>query len=328
MTQPLIELQNATKRFEPQRDLFKKSLDSICGRVPKIVHAVDNVSLSVFKGQVVGLVGESGCGKSTLGKLLVGLHTLSEGTRLWKGKPLPGIAPASSKGLGIQMIFQDPYASINPRQRIVDVIGEAPVHHGIIEPQQKADYVRQLLASVGLDPDASERFAHQFSGGQRARIGIARALAVKPEFLVCDEAVASLDVSVQAQVLNTFMDLKQKLGLTIVFISHDLGVVRHLADEIAVMYLGRIVEQGPAESIFESPNHPYSQALLAEAPQIRYSKRVFAPIGGEIPSPINPPKGCHFHPRCAKRVDLCSDKKPEFVSLSAHRRSACHLNLK
>ncbi len=208
------------------------------------------------------------------------------------------------------MIFQDPYASLNPRLRVVDIVGEAPVVHGMILARQKVEYVGLQLNRVGLDPTLMRRFPHQFSGGQRARIGIARALAVKPDFLVCDESVAALDVSIQAQVLNLFMDLRAALNLTYLFISHDLGVVRHISDRVVIMYLGRVVESGPAEALFRAPAHPYTQALLAGVGSVEPRKRTFVPVQGEIPSPLDPPGGCHFHPRCPHALPRCREAAP------------------
>jgi peptide/nickel transport system ATP-binding protein len=224
------------------------------------------------------------------------------------------------------MIFQDPYASLNPRLRVAEVVGEAPVAHGLIDRGNQEAYVAELLERVGLDGTAARRFPHQFSGGQRSRIGIARALAVRPRFLVCDEAVAALDVSIQAQVLNLFIRLREELGLTYLFISHDLGVVRHVSDRVAIMYLGRIVESAPAEEVFAHPNHPYTQALLAEIPTLEPRKRAYQPIRGEIPSPLAPPSGCHFHPRCPHATDRCRQAAPALREIAPAHHSACHLN--
>jgi peptide/nickel transport system ATP-binding protein len=241
----------------------------------------------------------------------------------YRGEPLttdPGVRRP------IQMIFQDPFASLNPRMRVTDIVGEAPRVHGIVTRADVSDYVAELLQRVGLDPSFAPRYPHQFSGGQRARIGIARALAVKPEFLVCDEAVAALDVSIQAQVLNLFMDLRDTYDLTYLFISHDLGVVRHLSNRVVVMYLGRIVEMAPTEELFAHPNHPYTQALLFEVPRLDRRRRTFVPIKGEIPSPLAPPGGCHFHPRCPHAMPRCSSQAPALREVGPGRWSACHLN--
>jgi peptide/nickel transport system ATP-binding protein len=296
--------------------------------IAQTVHALDTVSLAVREGEVVGLVGESGCGKSTLGRIVSRILDPTEGERRWKGRPYSDFDVSSSRSerLAVQMIFQDPFASLNPRMRIADIIGEAPVVHGLVSPGERDAYVADIMERVGLDASLARRFPHQFSGGQRSRIGIARALAVKPRFLVCDEAVAALDVSIQAQVLNLFIRLREDFGLTYLFISHDLGVVRHLSDRVVIMYLGRIVEAAPSDEVFARPNHPYTNALLAEIPKLEATRRAYVPIKGEIPSPLDPPPGCHFHPRCPHSMQRCQIEPPPLREIAPGHLSACHLN--
>jgi peptide/nickel transport system ATP-binding protein len=330
---PIIELRGVSKRFGPTYDAaarLARAVSRRLGAVPKheIVHAVDDVDLSVARGEVVGLVGESGCGKSTLGRMVAGIMPPSAGRVLFKGHDIAVMAPdrARDARLKVQMIFQDPYASLNPRLRVADIIGEAPLVHGLVKRADFDTYLDAQLRRAGLDPAYRRRYPHQFSGGQRQRIGIARALAVQPEFLVCDEAVAALDVSIQAQILNLFMDLRRELDLTYLFISHDLGVVEHLSDRVLIMYLGRVVESAPTEDVFSRPNHPYTQALLAEVPRIEARKRRFTAIKGEIPSAIAPPPGCHFHPRCPHAMPRCGLESPRLREIAPGHRSACHLN--
>ncbi|MBL8522867.1 MAG: ATP-binding cassette domain-containing protein [Betaproteobacteria bacterium] len=329
MTAPLLELKNISKQFAQRLDMAGRIAQKLGANVrDEVVHAVDRVDLAIQPGEVVGLVGESGCGKSTLGRVVCGIHPQTSGERWWQGVNVDALSAADKRAmqLQVQMIFQDPYASLNPRYRVENIIGEAPVVHGLVDRRQQQEYVASMMQKVGLDPSLARRFPHQFSGGQRARIGIARALAVKPKFLVCDEAVAALDVSIQAQVLNLFIQLREELKLTYLFISHDLGVVRHLSDRVVIMYLGRVVETAPAEELFSQPNHPYTQALLAEVPSLDVRKKDFVAIKGEIPSPLHPPSGCHFHPRCPHAMERCKIEAPVLKTIAVNRQSACHLN--
>ncbi len=326
---PIIDVRGVSKRFSKPFDAAARIARALgAGLREEVVHAVDKVDLAIRDGEVVGLVGESGCGKSTLGRMVAGIMDPSDGQVLYRGRDVARLSgrEATAAALAVQMIFQDPFASLNPRMRVRDIVGEAPVYHGLVPRADIDAHVDDTMRRVGLDPAYKRRYPHQFSGGQRQRIGIARALAVQPEFVVCDEAVAALDVSIQAQILNLFIELRAALSLTYLFISHDLGVVRHLSDRVVIMYLGRIVEEGPTEELFERPNHPYTVALLAEIPRLDTRRRQFAPVKGEIPSPLDPPSGCHFHPRCPHATTRCAREAPVLRDIAPGRRAACHLN--
>ncbi|OZI63195.1 ABC transporter ATP-binding protein [Bordetella genomosp. 11] len=328
-TTPILSLRGAEMRFVQPVDLAGRIANLFGAGLRKtVVHAVAGVDLDVMPGEVIGVVGESGCGKSTLGRMISGILPPTAGSIAYDGKPVASMEDKQRRAyeLGVQMIFQDPYASLNPRMRVEEIIGEAPMVHGLVSRRNRKEYVAELMRQVGLDPAYSERYPHQFSGGQRQRIGIARALGLKPRVIVCDEAVAALDVSIQAQVLNLFAHLRRELDLTYLFISHNLGVVSHISDRVAIMYLGRIVELASTEQVFERANHPYTQALLKELPTLDPHRRDFRPIQGELPSPLAPPPGCAFHPRCPHAMDRCRQERPLLREIAPGQLSACHLN--
>ena len=324
--QGFVHVRDAHKHFGPQLTLGDRIAAKLGANVEtRSVRAVDGVSLDIVRGETLGLVGESGCGKSTLGRMIAGILTPSSGSVAVDGAPV--MADGKKIDTRVQMIFQDPFASLDPRMRIGDIIAEGPLAHGLTSKAEQAGYVAGYLERAGLDASLVRRFPHQFSGGQRQRIAIARALAMQPEVLVCDEPVASLDVSIQAQIINLFLALQRDLGLTLVFISHDLSVVRHLSDRVAVMYLGRIVEEGPAEQVYTAPAHPYTKGLLASVPRLVLDETELVTldaIEGEIPSPLSPPKGCNFNPRCPLAETRCVRDDPELRAVRPGHLAACH----
>ncbi|WP_019996139.1 ABC transporter ATP-binding protein [Aureimonas ureilytica] len=327
--QPILTVKGLAKTFVKPVGLAGRIANLFGANEKRLeIRAVSDVDLSVAPGEVVGIVGESGCGKSTVARILAGISPRSAGEVAWQGVSLDAMSPAQRRdhALSVQMIFQDPFASLNPRMRVVDIVGEAPVAHGLIKPSERRGYVAGLMEKVGLSAAYLDRFPHQFSGGQRQRIGIARALAVRPKLIICDEAVAALDVSIQAQVLNLFMDLRDDLGLTYLFISHNLGVVEHISDRVVIMYLGRVVEVAATEDLFTDPNHPYTKLLLEQLPVLEPGERDYQPIRGELPSPLAPPSGCPFNPRCPHAMPRCRSDVPALRPIGPGRLSACHLN--
>lgn len=284
----------------------------ILNRVAGYVRAVDGVSLSIQAGETLGLVGESGCGKSTLGRAILGLSPITSGEIFFEGRPVASLDGQALRKMRqrCQMVFQDPYSSLNPRMTVLDILTEAMVYHGLVKGRDREDAALQLLSEVGLSGDCLHRYPHEFSGGQRQRISIARALSLQPRFVVCDEPVSALDVSVQAQVINLLMDLRERRNLSYLFISHDLSVVRLISQRVAVMYLGRIVELGETRAVMDSPRHPYTQALLSAVPRPGKNRQERIVLKGEQPSPSNPPGGCPFHPRCPQATERCASDAP------------------
>jgi len=321
---PLLDIDNVSKAFATGATPLLR----LRGAPAETLKAVDGVSLSVERGETVGLVGESGCGKTTLGRIILQLYRPTSGRILYDGSDVFQAKGAERMRLKrrIQVVFQDPYASLNPSFTVSQTLGEVLAVHRIGDPESRKARVGELLELVGLSPSMAKRKPHQFSGGQRQRIGIARALAVSPDFIVADEAVSALDVSVQAQVLNLMRELQQDLGITYLFIAHNLSVVRRVCHRVAVMYLGRIVEEAPTDELFREPLHPYAQALMKASPKPVPSKKSITPaLGGDLPNPVHRPTGCHFHTRCPYAEPVCRTTYPELREVAPGRRVACHL---
>ncbi len=325
MIAPFVQLKNVSKTF----DVSAPWLNRVIERKPQsFLHAVSDLSFDIQRGETLALVGESGCGKSTVARLIVGLYASSTGSVMIDGQDMRIALTSNNEAARalrrkVQMIFQDPYASLNPRWRVADIVAEPIRTHKLIPDGAALDKrVAELLGYVKLTAKDGEKYPHQFSGGQRQRISIARALASNPEFLICDEPTSALDVSVQAQVLNLMKDLQREMGLTYLFISHNLQVVHHIADRVGVMYLGRIVEIGDKKEVFGAPQHPYTRMLLDAIPDLHMTGKARTPVAGEVPNPLNPPPGCAFNPRCPRKFDPCDKTRPELASVSG-RQVAC-----
>lgn len=316
----LLEVNNLQKYFIAKNNkMFSKEVNYI--------KAVEDVSLTLKKGETLGLVGESGCGKSTTGRLILNLLNPTKGEVLFEGQDISKLGKNEMREIrkDMQLIFQDPYASLNPRMTVEDIITEPMKNYNILDKVGRKKRVYELLETVGLSKDQATRYPHEFSGGQRQRIGIARALSVNPKLIVCDEPVSALDVSIQAQTINLLKDLQEEFGLTYLFIAHDLSVVKHISDRVAVMYLGLVVEIADYKDLYESPKHPYTQALLSAIPRKHPSeKRTRIVLEGDVPSPMNPPSGCRFNPRCRYATDICSKEKPEYKDCGNGHLVACH----
>ncbi len=316
---PLVSVQNLVKHFPVRGGVFFREVGQ--------VHAVDNISLDIKQGETLGLVGESGCGKTTAGRVILRLTEATSGSVMFEGKNIFGLGTKDLKQLrrDMQVIFQDPYSSLDPRMPVGDIIGEGLVVHNIGSAADRETAVREIMSLVGLRAQYARRYPHEFSGGQRQRIGIARALILHPKFVICDEPVSALDVSIQSQILNLLRDLQGQFGLTYLFIAHNLAVVKYISDRIGVMYLGKLVELATTDEIFHHPLHPYTQALLSAIPEpdptLRRQRTI---LKGDVPSPINPPSGCRFHTRCPIAMDICSKVEPEFRDMGSEHKVACH----
>jgi len=320
MSEPLIEIKNLKKYFPIRGGILQRTVG--------YVKAVDGVTFTINKGETLSLVGESGCGKSTVGRTIIRLYDKTDGEVFYKSIPIHSLKKSELRKLRpkMQLVFQDPFSSLNPRLRVGDAIGEALLDHGLISKNELRDKVIETMETCGLAPYHIDRYPHEFSGGQRQRIGIARALILDPEFIVLDEPVSSLDVSIQAQIINLLMDLQEQKGLTYLFISHDLSVVEHISTKVAVMYLGSIAEMAARDELFAHPLHPYTQALLSAVPIPDPDlKRERIILEGDIPSPANPPKGCKFHTRCPLAKDICREQVPEYKDVGGGHFVACHL---
>ena len=319
--EPLVRVERLTRHFPIMQGVFRRQVGT--------VKAVDGLDFEILEGETLGLVGESGCGKSTTGRVILRLHPATAGRIEFGGEDITALEGEALRRLRrrLQMIFQDPQDSLNPRMTAGGIVGEPLREHGTARGKALAERVEALFESVGLDPRFTNRYPHEFSGGQRQRIGVARALALNPEFIVCDEPIAALDVSIQAQVVNLLEDLQERLGLTYLFISHDLGMIRHIADRVAVMYLGRIVELAPSDALYREPRHPYTRALLSAVPihdPEREAHRERIILSGDVPSPADPPPGCRFSTRCPMAAPECSQREPEWRELHPGHWAACH----
>ncbi len=318
----LMEVENLKKYFSVNDGFWSSLLNK-----NNFVHAVNGVSFSINKGETLSLVGESGCGKSTIGRTILGLYEPTEGEINYSGKNVKEMSSKEKFGLKekMQMIFQDPFSSLNPRQKVKDIIKEPIRTHNIVSKEEEDDYILNLLDKVGVDGSYLNRYPHQFSGGQRQRIGIARSLSMEPEFIVADEPISALDVSIQAQILNLLMDLQDEFDLTYLFIAHDLSVVKHISDRVAIMYLGKIFEIGDKEEIFSKPIHPYTKGLFNSIPELTTkTKEKFSVLEGDVPDPIELPSGCYFHSRCKYAQEICRQKEPKLKEIDG-REVACHL---